>query len=122
MNGQPRVQRHETAGVSAGHLDQPGVIDLLMTKRAGVDRGIIRGGRSPEPVRFEPGPLFQQRRRIRALFLNGPIKRAPFAFKAEGNRIYAWVEPTDPKNPADQAVAAGLGRILKESSEAPPLH
>lgn len=52
--------------------------------------------------------------RLGALFLNGPIKRGPFAFKAEANRIYAWVDPTDPKNPADQAVS-GLYAIKAQS-------
>lgn len=52
--------------------------------------------------------------RLGALFLNGPIRRAPFAFKAEANRVYAWVDPTDPKNPDDQALA-GLYAIKSQS-------
>jgi outer membrane protein assembly factor BamB len=35
--------------------------------------------------------------RLGSLYLNGPIKRAPFAFKAEPARVYVWVDDKNDK-------------------------
>ena len=44
VDRQPRVQRDERARIPARDFDQPGIVDLLMAERAGVNRGVIRAG------------------------------------------------------------------------------
>ncbi|MBA3699203.1 MAG: PQQ-binding-like beta-propeller repeat protein [Planctomycetes bacterium] len=50
--------------------------------------------------------------RIGALYMNGAIKRAPFAFDGEPGRIYVWVEASNEK-------AAGLYAIKTQSDTVP---
>jgi hypothetical protein len=50
--------------------------------------------------------------RVGALYMNGAIKRAPFAFDGEPNRIYLWVEASTEK-------PAGLYAVKTQSDTVP---
>lgn len=58
---QMRVQRDQPAFVFPRDFDEPGVVDLLMSQGAPINRRRIRGGRIPKMVRLVPRPLLQQR-------------------------------------------------------------
>ena len=52
MDWQMRIEGYEAATLSPGHLDQVGVVHLLMTKRVQIDRRFSCLWRRPKAVLF----------------------------------------------------------------------
>lgn len=61
MDRETRVERDQPASISHRHFDQPRVVHLLMPDGAPVELRIVCGWGTPEVMRFEPGPLAQER-------------------------------------------------------------